>query len=169
MPHPYHVLFLCTGNSARSIMSEAILNRLGRGKFKAYSAGSIPRGSINPHTIALLERLGYETSSFRSKSWMEFTDGPAFDFIFTICDEAAREAFPAWPGQPITAHWDIADPAAVTGGADAIARAFLDAYAALARRIAFFAALPIARLDRMSLKQQLALIGSPERRAANAG
>jgi protein-tyrosine-phosphatase len=168
MPHPYNVLFLCTGNSARSIMSEAILNRLGRGKFTAYSAGSAPKERVNPHTIALLERLGYETTFFRSKSWNEFlkAGAPEFDFVFTICDEAARELSPAWPGRPITARWDIADPAAVTGDAAAIARAFLDAYAALARRIAFFAALPIARLDRMSLKQQLSLIGSPERRFA---
>jgi arsenate reductase len=166
MPEAYNVLFLCTANSARSIMSEAILNRLGRGKFKAYSAGSLPNGKVNPHTIALLDRLGYETSSYRSKGWHEFSHAPVFDFVFTICDEIMGETLPVWPGRPISAHWGIADPAAIAGDAAIIAGAFLDAYAALARRIAFFASLPIARLDRMSLKHQLALIGNPERRFA---
>src|SRR5471030_1706235 len=110
----YNVLFLCTGNSARSIMAEAILNRIGSGKFKAYSAGSHPRGAVNPGTIALLDKLGYDTCGYRSKSWNEFSapDAPALDFVFTVCDDAANEICPAWPGKPMTAHWGIPDPAA---------------------------------------------------------
>jgi protein-tyrosine-phosphatase len=161
MPRPYNVLFLCTANSARSIMSEAILNRLGRGKFKAYSAGSAPSGKIHPHTLALLGRLGYDTGEFRSKSWQEFVapGAPEFDFVFVICDEAAREAFPVWPGQPVTAYWNIPDPAAVIRDEPSMARAFLDAYAGLAHRLALFAALPLARLDRLSLNKRLEQIG----------
>jgi arsenate reductase len=130
---PRNVLFLCTGNSARSIMAEAVLNKTGAGKFRAYSAGSQPRGEINPHTIRLLKGLGYDTSGFRSKSWNEFaTPGaPAFDFIFTVCDDAAGETCPVWPGKPMTAHWGIPDPAAVTGSDAEIALAFNEAYGML--------------------------------------
>lgn len=164
MTQIFGVLFLCTGNSARSIIGEAILNRIGNGRFKAYSAGSDPKGAVNPNTIALLERLGYETAAYRSKSWGEFAgDGaPQIDFIFTVCDNAANEVCPVWPGQPMTAHWGVADPAAVTGDGIAIARAFREAYAALQRRIELFAALPFEKLDRMSLKKRLDDIGSRE-------
>lgn len=162
MTRIFNVLFLCTGNSARSIIGEAILNRIGAGKFKAYSAGSDPKGAVNPNTIALLDRLGYETGGYRSKSWDAFArpGAPAIDFIFTVCDNAANEVCPAWPGQPMTAHWGIADPAAATGDDVTIARAFREAYAALQRRIELFAALPFEKLDRMSLKQRLDDIGA---------
>jgi protein-tyrosine-phosphatase len=158
----YNVLFLCTGNSARSIIGEAILNRIGDGKFWAWSAGSDPKGQVNPNTLVLLDHLGFDTSAFRSKSWDEFTrpQAPEFDFIFTVCDNAANEVCPAWPGKPMTAHWGIPDPAAATGDDIAIARAFRNAYAALERRIELFAALPFKSLDRMSLKQRLDDIGS---------
>jgi protein-tyrosine-phosphatase len=157
MGFPYSVLFLCTGNSARSIMSEAILARVGRGKFRAYSAGSAPTGKVNPNAISLLERLGYDTSGFRSKHWSEFIEpgAPQFDFVFVICEEAAHEVFPPWPGKPITIFWNLPDPAAA-GGSDAnIARAFLDVYAQLAHHIALFTAVPIHRLDRTALSRKL--------------
>jgi protein-tyrosine-phosphatase len=162
--HPgraYNVLFLCTGNSARSILSEAILNKIGKGKFVAYSAGSTPKGEVNPHTIALLQRLGFETGNFRSKSWDEFakTDAPKMDFVFTVCDSAANEVCPVWPGQPVTAHWGIPDPAAVEGNEAQTAHAFRDAYTALQRRIELFVNLPVRSLDRMSLKKHLEHIG----------
>ena len=156
----YNVLFLCTGNSARSILAEATLNKTGAGKFKAWSAGSHPNGTVNPHALALLSRLGHDTAGFRSKSWDEFAQGPQFDFIFTVCDNAASEVCPVWPGHPMTAHWGIPDPAAATGDDIAITRAFRDAYAALERRIGVFAALPIQSLDRMALKQRLDDIGA---------
>jgi arsenate reductase len=158
----YNVLFLCTGNSARSIIGEAILNRMGDGKFHAWSAGSDPKGDVNPDTISLLNKLDYDTAGFRSKSWDEFTQSgsPQFDFIFTVCDNAANEVCPAWPGKPMTAHWGIPDPAAVTGDDIAVARAFRNAYAALERRITLFAALPFKSLDSMSLKHRLDDIGS---------
>jgi arsenate reductase len=160
----YNVLFLCTGNSARSIMAEAILNRLGKDKFRAFSAGSDPRGAVHPGTLTLLNKLGYDTSGLRSKSWNEFAapGAPALDFVFTVCDNAANEVCPVWPGQPMTAHWGIPDPAAVTGDDIAVARAFRNAYAALERRIELFAALPFKSLDRMSLKKRLDQIGAAE-------
>jgi arsenate reductase (thioredoxin) len=158
---PFNTLFLCTGNSARSIMAEAILNKLGEGKFCAYSAGSQPKGEVNPHTIALLEGLGYSTSGFRSKSWNEFArpGAPALDFVFTVCDNAAGEACPVWPGQPMTAHWGVPDPAEATGTLAEIALAFKDSYRMLHQRIAVFVALPIRSLDQLSLQARLKDIG----------
>jgi arsenate reductase len=159
---PYNVLFLCTGNSARSIMGEAILNRLGKDKFRAFSAGSDPKGAVNPGTLSLLDKLGYDASGFRSKSWSEFAQpgAPALDFVFTVCDNAANEVCPVWPSQPMTAHWGIPDPAEATGDDITVARAFRNAYAALERRIELFAALPFQSLDRMSLKNRLDQIGA---------
>jgi arsenate reductase (thioredoxin) len=158
---PFTVLFLCTGNSARSIMAEAILNRLGAGKFRAYSAGSQPTGRVNPHTLKLMQSLGCDTSSFRSKSWNEFAKpgAPALDFVFTVCDNAAGETCPVWPGQPMTAHWGIPDPAEAKGSPAEIALAFKDAYRMLHRRIGIFVALPIRSLDQLSLQTRLAQIG----------
>ncbi|HUZ32799.1 MAG TPA: arsenate reductase ArsC [Xanthobacteraceae bacterium] len=160
-PAPYNVLFLCTGNSARSILAEAILNRLGAGKFNAYSAGSQPKGQVHPETLHLLQSLGYETSSYRSKSWDEFarTGAPAFDFVFTVCDNAAAEACPLWPGQPMTAHWGIPDPAAAKGTPAEIALAFKDAYRMLHQRIGIFTSLPLRSLDRLILQLKLKDIG----------
>jgi arsenate reductase len=157
----YNVLFLCTGNSARSILAEAILGRIGKDKFAAYSAGSMPKGEINPHALALLKRLDYPTAHFRSKSWDEFakTDAPKMDFVFTVCDNAANEVCPVWPGQPMTAHWGVPDPAEATGSESEIARAFRDAFLALQRRIELFVALPVEKLDRMSLQSRLRDIG----------
>jgi arsenate reductase len=159
---PYNVLFLCTGNSARSIFGEAVLNKIGKGKFLAYSAGSWPKGDVNPHALALLQRLGFSTSALRSKSWDEFArpDAPKMDFVFTVCDNAANEVCPVWPGQPITAHWGVPDPAAATGDEAAIAAAFRDALSILRRRIELFANLPVKSLDRMSLKRRVDAIGS---------
>ena len=158
---PFNVLFLCTGNSARSIIAEAILNKLGAGKFRAYSAGSQPKGNVNPNTIQLLRGLGYDTSGFRSKSWSEFAsaDAPTLDFVFTVCDNAAGETCPFWPGQPMTAHWGIPDPAEAQGSAAEIALAFKDAYRMLNRRIETFTALPIRSLDKLSLQAKLKEIG----------
>ena len=158
---PYNVLFLCTGNSARSILAEAILNRIGAGKFEAYSAGSMPKGAVNPHAIALLKRLGYPTGGLRSKSWDEFAKpgAPQLDFIVTVCDNAANEVCPVWPGHPMTAHWGIPDPAAVEGSDAVIAAAFREAYLMLQRRIELFANLPVKTLDRTSLKRRLDEIG----------
>lgn len=166
----YSVLFLCTGNSARSVMAEAILNKLGRGKFRAYSAGSQPKGQINPCTIDLLKSFGYDTAPFRSKSWEEFArpGAPAFDFIFTVCDDAAGEACPIWPGQPMTAHWGIPDPAAVTGAPTEVAKAFREAYRMLSRRIEIFAALPFEKLDSISMQAKLREIGRLEGASAKA-
>jgi protein-tyrosine-phosphatase len=167
---PFNVLFLCTGNSARSIIGEAVLNRLGHGRFRAFSAGSQPKGSINPHTIELLNQLGYDTSDFRSKSWSEFAipGAPKFDFVFTVCDSAAAEACPIWPGQPMTAHWGMPDPAEATGTPAEIAVAFRDAYRMLERRIGIFVALPLGSLDRLSLGNRLKDIGRTEDAAAKA-
>jgi protein-tyrosine-phosphatase len=161
---PYNVLFLCTGNSARSILGEAILNKIGKEKFNAYSAGSVPKGEVNPHSIALLQRLGFPIEGLRSKSWDEFakTDAPRLDFIFTVCDNAANEVCPIWPGQPMTAHWGVPDPAAVEGSEAEITQAFRDAFMALQRRIELFANLPMRSLDRMSLKKHLDAIGKTE-------
>lgn len=144
-----NVLFLCTGNSARSVLAEAILNKVGAGKFKAFSAGSQPKGQVHPRTLELLQSLEYDTSEFRSKSWDEFAtaSAPPIDFIFTVCDNAAGESCPVWPGKPMTAHWDIPDPAEATGTDAQIALAFKEAYAMLSRRIELFAALPFERLD----------------------
>jgi arsenate reductase (thioredoxin) len=158
---PYNVLFLCTGNSARSVMAEAILQRFGAGKFNAYSAGSMPKGEVHPETLALLRRLNYDVTGFRSKSWDVFAapDAPKLDFVFTVCDNAAGEVCPAWPGQPMTAHWGVPDPAAATGTQVEIARAFANAYGALQNRIAIFVNLPFAGLDRLSLQSRLDAIG----------
>jgi glycerol uptake facilitator-like aquaporin/protein-tyrosine-phosphatase len=142
---PYNVLFLCTGNSARSIMAEAILNKVGAGKFRAYSAGSQPKGRVHPETLRLLQSLGYDTSNYRSKSWNEFASPGAqpFDFVFTVCDNAAAETCPLWPGQPMTAHWGVPDPAAATGTPAEVALAFKDAYRMLNQRIGIFTSLPL--------------------------
>ena len=157
----YNVPFLCTGNSARSVIAEAILEREGKGRFKAFSAGSQPKGQVNPHTLTLLRNLGYDVSGFRSKSWLEFAQpgAPQMDFVFTVCDDAAGEACPVWPGQPMTAHWGIPDPAAATGTEAEIGVAFNDAYRMLTRRIELFLALPIDKLDRMVLGARLKEIG----------
>jgi len=161
---PHNVLFLCTGNSARSIIGEAILNKLGAENFRAYSAGSQPKGQVNPHAIQLLQSLGYDTSSYRSKSWDEFAKAgePKFDFVFTVCDSAAAETCPVWPGQPMTAHWGIPDPAEATGTQAEIALAFKEAYRLLNQRIGIFTALPLHSLDRLSLQSKLRDIGRME-------
>ena len=158
---PYNVLFLCTGNTARSILGEAILNKMGKGKFVAFSAGSQPKGRLHPQAVALLTRLGFPTEGFRSKSWDEFAQpgAPALDFVFTVCDNAANEVCPVWPGQPMTAHWGIPDPAAVEGTDADIIAAFRDAFLMLQRRIELFGNLPVRSLDRMSLKKRLDEIG----------
>lgn len=157
----YNVLFLCTGNSARSILSEAILNHRGGGRFRAYSAGSHPAGRVNPFAIDLLERACIPTEGLRSKNWSEFaTPGaPPLDFVFTVCDNAAGEVCPLWPGQPMTAHWGVPDPAAVEGADPDRMQAFRDAYLALERRINLFINLPIRSLDRLSLARRVAEIG----------
>jgi protein-tyrosine-phosphatase len=167
---PYNVLFLCTGNSARSILGEAILNRIGAGKFVACSAGSQPRGSVHPQALALLQRLGFPTDGLRSKNWNEFaaSGAPPLDFVFTVCDNAASEVCPVWPGQPMTAHWGVPDPAAVEGTDAEIAKAFRDAFAMLQRRIELFANLPVRSLDRMSLKKYLDDIGKTARESHTA-
>jgi protein-tyrosine-phosphatase len=166
----YNVLFLCTGNSARSIIGEAILNKVGRGKFVGYSAGSHPKGEVNPNTLQLLKELGYDTSGFRSKSWSEFArpGAPPLDFVFTVCDDAANETCPIWPGQPMTAHWGVPDPAVSKGTPAEIALAFKDAYRMLNQRIGIFAALPIAALDRMTLQAKLRDIGATKAEKADA-
>lgn len=155
------MLFLCTGNSARSIIAEAILNRVGAGRFHAYSAGSQPKGQVLPETIRLLQGLDYDTSHFRSKSWNEFASSaaPKFDFVFTVCDNAAAEACPVWPGQPMTAHWGVPDPAQAKGTEAEIALAFKDAYRMLNRRIEAFTALPLQSLDQLTLRTKLKEIG----------
>jgi arsenate reductase (thioredoxin) len=160
----FNVLFLCSGNSARSIIAEAILNKLGAGRFRAFSAGSEPKGELNPHAVSLLRGLGYDLAGFRSKSWLEFAKpgAPALDFVFTVCDNAAGETCPLWPGQPMTAHWGVPDPATAAGSAAEIAYAFNDTYRMLNQRIAVLAALPIGSLDRLSLQSRLAQIGRME-------
>jgi arsenate reductase len=158
---PFNVLFLCTGNSARSIMAEAILNKVGAGKFRAYSAGSQPKGQVHPETIRLLQGLGYDTSGFRSKSWNEYAKPgvPSLDFAFTVCDNAAGETCPVWPGQPMTAHWGVPDPAEAKGTEAEVALAFKDAYRMLHQRIGIFTALPLRSLDRLTLQYKLKEIG----------
>lgn len=170
MNHPYNVLFLCTGNTARSVLAESIMNREGAGKFVAYSAGSFPKGVVNPHAINLLQHLNYKTDQLRSKSWDEFatTDAPHFDFIITVCDNAAGEVCPIWPGQPLRAHWGIPDPAAVEGDDALVALAFADAYRQLHNRISLFVNLPIAELDRLALQQHMDKIGTTRDTPANA-
>lgn len=162
MTEPKNVLFLCTGNSARSILAEAALNQIGAGRFRGYSAGSRPTGAPNPFALALLARKGIDTSFARSKSWDEFAgpDAPKMDFVFTVCDSAAAEECPYWPGQPASAHWGLPDPAAVTGTDAEKAQAFAETWAAMTRRIEAFAALPMATLDAMSLKGKLREIGN---------
>ena len=158
---PFNVLFLCTGNSARSIFGEAILAREGLGKFKAYSAGSQPRGEVHPYTLELLRHLNHPTKGIRSKSWDEFAKpgAPLLDFVFTVCDDAAKEVCPVWPGQPMSAHWGVPDPAAVEGTEAERRLAFAESYRMLKNRISAFVNLPIASLDRLSLKTKLDAIG----------
>lgn len=156
-----NVLFLCTGNSARSIIAEAAMNRAGQGRFKAFSAGSHPKGEVHPYTIELLKRLNYNTDFARSKSWEEFAEpgAPEMDFVFTVCDDAANEACPVWPSQPISAHWGVPDPAAATGTEAEIRLAFADAYRMLNNRIEIFTNLPLDRLDRLALQKRVEEIG----------
>ncbi|SMF54342.1 Protein-tyrosine-phosphatase [Tistlia consotensis] len=157
----YNVLFLCTGNSARSILAEAILNRVGAGRFHAYSAGSHPKGAPHPYALELLKKLHYDVGFARSKSWDEFAgpDAPPMDFVFTVCDSAAAEVCPVWPGQPMTAHWGLADPAAVEGSEMEQRLAFAEAYRLLDNRISIFTSLPVHRLDKLSLQRRLDEIG----------
>jgi len=161
MPSHYNVLFLCTGNSARSIMAEAILNQKGKGRFTAYSAGSHPSGQPRPEALKQIESAGMATSGLRSKSWDEFAalGAPKLDFVFTVCDNAAKEECPYWPGQPMTAHWGIPDPAAVKGTPEEIARAFRDAFVVLDRRIGLFLSLPLSTLDQLAIKREVDNIG----------
>lgn len=163
----YNVLFLCTGNSARSILAEAILRQLGEGRFNAFSAGSQPKGEVHPFALRLLESLKQDTSFARSKSWDEFAvvDGPKMDFVFTVCDNAANEACPVWPGQPMTAHWGVPDPAAAEGTEAERHLAFAEAYRQLNNRIAAFLSLPLASIDRMSLQTKLREIGQSRPKA----
>src|SRR6202795_3366958 len=157
----YNVMFLCTRNSARSIMAEAIMNRKGRGNFTAYSAGSHPAGIVRPEALKQIEAAGLSTEGFYSKSWDEFSkpDSPELHFVFTVCDNAAKEICPVWPGQPLTAHWGVPDPAAVHGTPEKIERAFRGVFFALDRRIGLFLSLPFASLDRLALKREVDKIG----------
>lgn len=163
---PYNVLFLCTGNSARSILAEAYLNSAGRGRFIAFSAGSHPAGKVNPFALELLAKTGVDTSSLRSKSWDEFArpGAPSMDMVFTVCDNAAGEVCPVWPGRPITAHWGVDDPAAVTGDDETKRKAFRKAFTALSTRINHLLALPLAKLDRHAMTSRLQAIGKIDRR-----
>ncbi|WP_313531267.1 arsenate reductase ArsC [Shinella sp.] len=167
----YNVLFLCTGNSARSILAESILNKEGGGRFKAYSAGSQPKGEVNPHALKELEALGYPSTGFSSKSSDVFAEpgAPQMDFIFTVCDSAAGEACPVWIGHPMTAHWGVEDPAAVTGSDVEIQRAFAQAARFLKNRIAAFVSLPLASIDRMALETKLRQIGAMEGSTSQQG
>ena len=162
MTDRYNVLFLCTGNSARSIMAEAILNHKGKGRFMGYSAGSHPTGVPRPEALSQIESAGISTEGLRSKSWDEFAapDAPRLDFVFTVCDNAAREQCPFWPGQPMTAHWGIPDPARVKGTTEEIARAFRDAFVILDRRIGLFLSLPLATLEELSIQREIDRIGT---------
>jgi arsenate reductase len=158
---PLNVLFLCTHNSARSIIAECIMNRLGIGRFKAYSAGSQPSGRVHPYALDLLRQLNYDTTTLRSKSWEEFTapDAPHLDFVFTVCDNAANEVCPVWPGQPISAHWGVPDPSVAEGTESERRLAFADTHRMLYQRIGIFTSLPLASLDKLSLQQRLDDIG----------
>lgn len=157
----YNVLFLCTGNSARSVIAESILNRYGRGRFRAYSAGSHPTGKVNPYALELLKNQNYPTGELRSKDWGEFSgrDAPHLDFVFTVCDNAAQEVCPVWPGQPMTAHWGVPDPAAAEGSEAVKRAAFAETMRLLTQRISIFTSLPLASLDRLSLQKRLDDIG----------
>lgn len=162
MSKPFmNVLFICTGNSARSIMAEALMNQNGAGRFHAYSAGSHPAGFVNPKTLALLERNRYRTAELRSKNWDEFAkpDAPEMDFVLTVCDKAAGEVCPVWPGQPMSAHWGVADPLAITGTEEQIDKAFADAFLVMQRRVALFLNLPFDKLARLSLIKEMQGIG----------
>ena len=161
MPSPYNVLFFCTGNSARSILAEAILNRRGAPTFRGFSAGSRPAGRVNPYALQQLEAAGLPTAGARSKSWEEFAKpgAPKMQFVFTVCDNAAKETCPIWPGQPMTAHWGVPDPAAVDGSPDQITRAFREACVTLDRRIALFLSLPLSTLDQLAIKKEIGRIG----------
>lgn len=165
----YNVLFLCTGNSARSILAEAVMNKLGEGRFRAYSAGSQPKGEVHPMALSVLNGMGYDTSGMRSKSWDEFSKpgAPEFDFIFTVCDNAAGETCPVWLGHPMTAHWGIEDPAAVEG--EGQRNAFLQALRYLTNRISLFLTLPLASIDEMAMKHKLREIGRSEGASPQAG
>lgn len=160
--HVYNVLFLCTGNSARSILGEALINKLGQGRFRGYSAGSSPKGQVHPMALDVLGGMGFETDGLRSKSWSEFSgpDAPQMDFIFTVCGNAAGEVCPVWPGRPMTAHWGVEDPAAIEGEGQRLA--FLDALRQLRRRVELFLALPLASIDEMSLTGRLQAIGDEQ-------
>jgi protein-tyrosine-phosphatase len=164
----FNVLFICTGNSARSILAEAILNREGRGRFRAFSAGSHPKGRVHAYALDLLRRMNHPVESLRSKSWDEFAQAgaPALDFAFTVCDNAAGEVCPVWPGQPMTAHWGLPDPAAVEGSEAVKRAAFADTYRLLSNRISIFVSLPLASLDKLSLQRRLDEIGRARNAAA---
>jgi arsenate reductase len=159
----YNVLFLCTGNSARSIMAEAILNAKGKPHFSAFSAGSLPTGKVRPEALKQLQLAGLSAAGARSKSWDEFAQpgAPKMNFVFTVCDNAAKEVCPIWPGQPMTAHWGVPDPAAVAGTPEQIDRAFRDAFMMLDRRISLFLALPLASLEKLAIQKELDRIGRP--------
>lgn len=161
--HVYNVLFLCTGNSARSILAECILNREGKGRFRGFSAGSHPKGQVHPFAIELLKKLNHPTAGLRSKDWEEFAvpGAPVMDFVFTVCDNAANEVCPVWPGQPMTAHWGLPDPAAAEGTEAERHLAFADAYRMLLNRIGIFTNLPMRSLDRLALQKRLDEIGRP--------
>jgi arsenate reductase len=161
MKEHYNVLFLCTGNSARSILAEAILNFMGKPRFTAYSAGSHPSGAVRPEALQRLDEAGVSTQGLRSKSWDEFSQpgAPAMDFIFTVCDNAAKEVCPIWPGHPMTAHWGVPDPAALQGTAQEVERAYREAFSILERRIGLFLSLPLATIDKLALKKEVEKIG----------
>lgn len=166
-PEPLNVLFLCTGNSARSVMAECILNRLGMGKFRAFSAGSHPTGQVNPFTINLLRKSNYDVSHLRSKSWDEFANpnAPKLDFVFTVCDDAANEVCPIWPGQPMTAHWGLPDPAKAEGSEAERTLAFADTMRMLTQRIGIFVSLPLEKLSKLALQKELDAIGKTKAEA----
>ena len=166
----YNVLFLCTGNSARSILAEAIISSLGGGRFKGYSAGSHPKGQVHPLALDLLRQMKLPTAGLRSKSWDEFAapGAPEMDFVFTVCDSAAQEPCPVWPGHPVTAHWSVADPAALEGTPETVERAFRDAYFTLEKRIELFLSLPHQSLDALELKAKCAEIGAALTSAGSA-